>query len=197
MIIVDKPVIYLYSENERNVSVKLKAKGDLTFTYPTISSEDSWKVKLGKNGLIQTDDGGEYSYLFWEAKQEQSTFTSILPNSAQLLCGSELVPYFEKELNNLGLNAREKTDFITFWCPKLINKDQILVQFYLDEKCELIGELQIDPKHKNVRRVYVTFQEINAERKDFKNIELHPSPFLRDDFTVLEWGGSILNQSDL
>lgn len=60
-----KPVIYLYPEKTTNVEVKLNFNGELIATYPTY--DNGWSVIARPDGtLINTADGREYSYLFWE-----------------------------------------------------------------------------------------------------------------------------------
>lgn len=191
-IIVDKPVIYAYSEKELNFTLNLKAKGELTFTYPQLTEDNTWKMKTNPNGNLITEKGVEYPYLFWEAKQNESSFNGAKANSNELIAGKDLVTYFEKELSKLGLNAKEKTDFITFWCPKFVDVKMVQIQFYVDDNCAIIGDLKISPKPDNFRRIYVTFQKNPDVEADFVSKELSVKTLDRTGFTVVEWGGSDL-----
>lgn len=191
-IIVDKPVIYAYSEKDLNFTLNLKAKGALTFTYPQLPEDNTWKMKTTLSGNLINEKGVEYPYLFWEAKQNESSFNGTKANSNELIAGKDLVTYFEKELSKLGLNAKEKTDFITFWCPKFVDSKMVQIQFYVDDNCSLIGDLDISPKPDNLRRIYVTFQKNPVVVTDFVPQELNVKAIQRNGFTVVEWGGSDL-----
>ena len=63
---VEKPVIYLYPEQETTVSVSLDYAGTLTATYPAY--EDGWTVTAEPDGTLYDESGNEYSYLFWEGE---------------------------------------------------------------------------------------------------------------------------------
>ena len=59
-----KPVIYLYPEDETEVTVRLDYDGTLTCTYPAY--EDGWTVTAAPDGTLRDESGQTYSYLYWE-----------------------------------------------------------------------------------------------------------------------------------
>ena len=64
-----KPLIYLYPEQEQDITVHLPLKWEFIISYPKIGTDQSWKVKAKPDGnLISYDDKREYSYLFREGK---------------------------------------------------------------------------------------------------------------------------------
>ena len=63
-----KPVIYLYPEQEIEVSVQLDYDGELTCTYPAY--EDGWSVTAQPDGTLTDEAGKQYSYLFWEGETD-------------------------------------------------------------------------------------------------------------------------------
>src|SRR5690554_1931397 len=68
--VVKKPVIYLYPEDEKVVTVKLQYDGELICTYPEY--KDGWEVITKPDGtLINIEDNMEYSYLFWEGNSRK------------------------------------------------------------------------------------------------------------------------------
>jgi hypothetical protein len=196
-IIVDKPVIYAYSPVALDFQLKLKPKGDLAFTYPVLGKEMSWNMQLDAAGRMQDVSGAEYPYLFWEARQKAETFQTAACSSNEIVLRDHLLSYLELSLTSLGLNAREKTDFITYWCPKLMNEPLVQVQFFVDEECSVIGELGISPKPDALRRVYVLFRPMNRVPVDFEAKILESAPFDRSGFVILEWGGSELKNVEL
>ena len=52
-----KPVIYLYPEEETNVTVKLDYNGELTCTYP--KSDGTWRVTAKPDGTLIDENGQE------------------------------------------------------------------------------------------------------------------------------------------
>ena len=61
-----KPVIYLYPEEETQVTVQLDYAGELTCTYPTY--QDGWTVTASPDGTLTDNQGQTYNYLYWEGK---------------------------------------------------------------------------------------------------------------------------------
>lgn len=197
LIEVDKPVIYAYSDRELDFSLKLKPKGELTFTYPPLPENDTWSMHLDGSGNMTDSQGRSYPYLFWESQQLPQSFASEDLSSDEIIPGSGLLAYLEKSLSGLGFNQQEKTDFITYWCPKMLNHNFVRVQFYLDEQCAVIGDLEINPKPDAIRRVYAIFRGTDEILHDFEPRRSVPASFNREGFIILEWGGSELRSCEL
>lgn len=191
MLEVDKPVIYLYPQKEIDVTVKLQQKGELTFTYPQY--KDEWKLTVDSSGkMVEKGDSRTYPYLFWEGKQKGLYFQD---NKGEIygdkVSRDNVVSYLENKLHALGLNENESADFITFWGPRMVKYENMLVQFVVDDQYgEIISEMEISPKPDAMRRVYMLFSELkNADNyRVAKPIEIHE--FVRKGFTAIEWGGS-------
>lgn len=193
-IIVDKPVIYAYSENPIDFTLKVIPQGVLTFTYPQLPADNTWKMKTDESGNLTAANGSNYSYLFWESNQNAYLIRNKKSNSNEIVALNTLISYLEKNLTVLGLNAKERTDFITFWAPKLQKFKMIQVQFFVDENCEVIGVLEINPKPDQLRRVYAIFNEVTLISNQFEPKTLEIKPLRRNGFTVIEWGGSLLEE---
>ena len=58
-----KPVIYLYSQETMEVSVKLKLDGEITCTYPKYGQ--GWNVIADPDGTLTDSQGKKYNYLYW------------------------------------------------------------------------------------------------------------------------------------
>jgi hypothetical protein len=194
-IMVDKPVIYAYSEKPIDFTLKVIPQGVLTFTYPQLPADNTWKMKTDENGNLTASNGANYPYLFWESNQNANLLRDKRSNSNEIVAQSELIPFLEKNLSNLGLNSKERADFITYWAPKLQKFKMIQVEFFVDENCEVIGELEINPKPDHLRRVYTIFNEITVISNQFINKPLHVKPLRRNGFTIIEWGGSLLKEN--
>jgi hypothetical protein len=184
---VKKPVIYLYPESDTEISVDLKAKGALTFTYPDYSK--GWKGTAHPDGSV-TISGQNYPYLFWESEQQFNSFDFEL--GGFLLTRETAAASLEKHLSDFGFNDREKTDFITFWAPQLQKYEGVYIQFIRDEACNQFARLDITPKPRHMNRVYMIWTPVDSHRKVFMKPQ-KIEKMNRDGFDALEWGGIELN----
>jgi hypothetical protein len=188
-ITVDKPVIYIYPEKEKeSVTVQVEATGELCFVYPAMKEENKWDVLASPNGVI-LHNGDPYRYLFWEAKQEN--FIHIGSNSQGIYCTPEnSTATLENICNAFGLNSFEKADLITYWGPKIQQMKNCFITILLNEEANQFGTLKIDPKPDHIYRLYLLFAE-NHESSGLQVPKIIPK-IKREGFTVVEWGGTIL-----
>lgn len=179
----DKPVIYLYPTKEQIVEVKLDFKGDLTCTYPTY--KDGWKVKAQPNGILTNlTDGREYSYLYWEGTSHNEYDMS----KGFVVKGSDTEKFLQEKLAYIGLTPREYNEFIVYWLP-IMQKNKYNLITFAGKEYENIAELEISPKPDSILRVMMLFKPLNK----YREVELQElKPFVREGFTVVEWGGTEL-----
>lgn len=109
----DKPVIYLYPEEELQVTVKLDYSGELTCTYPYYS--DGWEVTALPNGTLTAADGQSFNYLYWEGVDH----TDYDLSTGFCVAGSDTAPFLETALSRLGLTRKEANEFIFYWLPQI------------------------------------------------------------------------------
>jgi hypothetical protein len=182
-IIVLKPIIYLYPEEEQDISVRLNYNGELLFSYPEYPQE-GWKVHAEPDGTLWDEKGQEYYALFWEGKADEP----IIPENGFVVKGTDTAKFLEEKLAYLGLNRREANEFIMFWLPRLQNNPYNLIHF-AGSSYEEQAVLDINPKPETSIRVMMIYQplqnEINFPLQDLS--EIHK---VRKGYTVVEWGGS-------
>jgi len=188
---VKKPVIYLYPESDTELSVQLKTKGNLTFSYPDYSK--GWKGMAHPDGSIDIN-GTHYPYLFWESEQRFNTVDQEL--GGFVINRKNVVESLEKYLTELGFNDKEKTDFITFWGPQLQQHEEVMIQFVLNDACDEFATLEIEPKPAHLNRVYMIWSTTNDLKPIFPKQQLLKK-LERDGFDVLEWGGIELKELKL
>ena len=193
---VSKPVIYLYSEEDMVVSIYPDFKGELSCTYPEMNEQ--WNISLECDEIIDRNTSKTYPYLFWDGEMTNLDFNQANEKAeGELLHKSQVVDYLEKSLTAIGFNQKEKTDFITFWGPKMAKKEYSFVQLLEDDQVdEKIGGLMISPEPTNLKRVYMLFKTFDK----LPDIDSRPQQFSktkRDGFTVLEWGGTEINQTKI
>lgn len=184
-VMVEKPVIYLYPTIPTLVDVKVKPKGEFTFTYPVY--DKGWKVLAQPNGSLSFNDQ-DYNYLFWESSQKLNMEMVDLQKGS-LIKGENALAFLEEKLTSAGFNAKEKADFITFWGPQLQKNELNFIHFIANEQCDQFAELEISPKPDHIYRYYILTFPVSS-RMNFTLEEQDLPKMNRDGFTVLEWGGS-------
>lgn len=179
----DKPVIYLYPEEPTEVTVKLDYNGELTCTYPDYGS--GWEVTAYSDGrLINRKDGNEYSYLFWEGKSKIKYDMS----KGFVVKGEDTSEFLREKLEYMGLTPKEYNEFIVYWLPQMKENPYNLITFqntiYTDN-----AKLEIKPEPDSILRVFMAFKPL---AKPVTVREQLLEPFVRQGFTVIEWGGTII-----
>lgn len=176
-----KPVIYLYPEQTEEVSVELEYDGDLTCTYPEYNG--GWQVTAYPDGTLTDQETGKtYNYLFWEGADKNEydlTKGFVVP-------GEDTAEFLEEKLTALGLNERERNEFIVYWLPRMQDNEYNLIAFQGQEYTEH-ARLKISPEPDSILRVFMAYQPLD-EPVDVPEQEL--APFVREGFTVVEWGGT-------
>jgi len=189
---VEKPVIYLYPENPLLVNVKVKPKGEFTFTYPTY--ENGWEVTASPNGELKIGDN-RYNYLFWES-QQKLTFNDFDMTKGSIVSKDSTISFLEKKLTEFGLNSKEQADFITFWGPQLNKNSSNFIHFVINEDADLFAELTISPKPQAVYRIYLVFCDSKGISEHSISEQILPK-MNRSGFVVLEWGGAETAQKNI
>lgn len=181
-----KPAIYLYPERDQQTSVNLKFRGDLTVTYPNYGT--GWNVVAHPGGkLTNLADGREYSYLFWEGVDKQASYDMA---SGFVVKGSDSVRFLQESLSKLGLTPVEYNEFIVFWLPKMQDNKYNLIHFATKSEYDDNAVLDINPKPDSILRIFMVIKKLNDP------IVVQPQelkPFERSGFTVVEWGGGLVN----
>ena len=176
----EKPVIYLYPEQEQEISVRLNYDGKLTCTYPEY--DNGWNVTAAPDGTITDENGQEYNYLYWEGSSEQEYDFS----EGFCVAGENTAEFLEDALVRLGLTRREANEFIVYWLPKMQGNPWNLITFQTSVYTEQ-AKLHIEPEPDSVIRVFMAYRALE------KPVEM-PEPILssmpRKGFTVVEWGGT-------
>lgn len=177
-----KPIIYIYPEEETEVTVKLENPENLTHTYPKY--EDEWKVIAKPNGdLTDLKTGRNLYALYWEG------INTVTPNTNEgfIVKGEDTIKFLEEKLEILGLNEREVNEFIIYWLPKLENNKYNFIRFQTEEEINNNMPLEISPKPDSVIRVVMEFKELEGAI-EVKEQQLETPE--RTGYTVVEWGGT-------
>ncbi len=183
----EKPVIYLYSNTVKDVFVSLDYDGRLTCTYPEY--DNGWEVSVMPDGTITDKKTGKvYSYLFWEGVSKAEYDMS----EGFVVAGEDTGKFLEEKLTYMGLNARERNDFITYWLPRMQDNRYNLISFQGKEYTDS-AVLNVEPTPDSMLRVFMVFkgldEMVEVEEQELSRFERS----LGEGLTVIEWGGSEMN----
>lgn len=177
---IDKPVIYLYPEEDTDVNVSLTFDGILQSTYPRYN--DGWSVKARPDGTLVDKNNKEYPYLFWEGTSDTDWDFS----EGFCVKGEDTISFLEWALKEQGLNNKEACDFITYWLPEMEENKYNVVSFQKDTYTN-IAKLSIDHAVDTEIRVFMAWYGSDTP-VDIKEQQFNLPQ--RTGFTLVEWGGT-------
>ena len=96
------------------------------------------------------------------------------------------INFLEEKLTILGLNAKERNEFIMYWLPVLEKNEKSLVYFEQTTERENFNKLLIEPKPDSLLRIAIHIKKVD---KEIKIKEQVLNTFKRNGFTAVEWGG--------
>lgn len=177
-----KPIIYIYPEEEIELTIKVGYPNNLTCTYPTYN--DGWNVLAKPDGtLIDMNTGRELYSLYWEG---QGTIPTDMLEGF-VVKGSEVKSFLEEKLELLGLTDKEAQEFIIYWLPKFQNNKYNYIRFATVDEINECMPLEISVTPDTVIRVLMQYKafdyEIEVEEQKLETPK-------REGFTVVEWGGT-------
>ncbi|MBE9576309.1 SusC/RagA family TonB-linked outer membrane protein [Flavobacterium proteolyticum] len=184
-IIVAKPVIYLYPIEKTEIDLQLNFKGKLLTSFPKY--DKNWEVVAEPNGQIFDKKSNRYySSLFWDGTidfpEEHYKYDDgfIVPKE-------KLAEFFIEKLEYIGLNNQETNEFIQYWLPILERNKYNFIHFLINEECNEIATLKVNPKAETMIRIYIEFYGL----ENYTRINEQKLPKTeRKGFTIVEWGGA-------
>lgn len=179
-----KPVIYLYPEEEMELTIKFLNEDNLLTTYPKYNNE--WNVIVKEDGTIYDESGRSYYALFFDEKNTNPCEF----NEGFYVTKDNAIEFLEEKLDILGFTEREANEFIMFWLPILEQNEQSVVYFEQtlerNENCPLYFSTTPD----SMLRVTIHIKKVDGF-VDVKEQQLYS--FERKGFCVVEWGGVSYN----
>ena len=176
-----KPIIYFYPEVSTVCSAKVTLDGKLTCTYPE-HGENGWEnFTAHPDGTLTFPDGKEYYALYWEGEQ----FAQWDFSEGFCVRGEDTAAFLEWALAEQGLTAREANEFIIYWLPLMQGNPYNVISFQKEAYTDG-AKLEITPAPDSLLRVFMAYYSSETE---IKIPEQTFEPFVREGFTVVEWGG--------
>ena len=178
----DKPIIYIYPDEKKRVTVRVENPENLIHTYPEYN--DGWEVEADVDGTLTDVNGKKYYSLYWEGINRVGVDQKV----GFCIKGEDTAAFLEEKLEALGLNYKERQEFIVYWLPQMENNKYNYVYFMQTNEVDSIMSLDINPKPDSLIRVMMyykplLFKETNLKEQVFKPVE-------REGYTVVEWGGT-------
>jgi len=180
-----KPIIYLYPTATTSISVQLQKPENFTTTYPLYG--DGWRVTAQPDGKLSDASGKQYYALYWEGKD-----TSPYDFSTGFYVTKDTAAHvLEKQLTKIGLNSRERNEFMIYWLPVLRDIGQSVIHFRLTDELQSQNKLTISPAPDSLLRVAM---DIKPVRRPVVLPAQKLDSFERKGFAVVEWGGRVVGE---
>ena len=179
---VDKPIIYLYPENETELSVNLGKPENITCSYPEY--QNGWNVIANTDGtLIDKNTGRKLYSLYWEGIQSEP----INFEEGFVVAGKDSIQFLEEKLAILGLTEIEAEEFIVYWLPKLQENEYNYIRFATMDEINKNMPLEFSVEPDTIIRVLMQFKglenPIDVQEQKLETPE-------RKGFVAVEWGGT-------
>ena len=165
-----------------NFSGEFHLKFMLTTTYPKYKS--SWEVTAYPDGSLYDKENKYYYALYWEELKNHD----ISFKEGFYVERENAIEFLEEKLSLIGLNPKERNEFIMYWLPILEKNDKNLIYFELTEERNKNSEIIITPKPDSMLRMAMHVKKVD-EKINIKEQKLNR--FNRTGFSAIEWGGVI------
>ena len=180
---VYKPIIYLYPEKDKEVSVKLGYKDKITVSYPKYTI--GWNVFAKTSGdLIDLNTNKNLYSLYYES---EAAYNFKIEKDGFIIKGENITEFLENKLSILGLTDREKEEFIIYWLPILQKNKYNYIRFATIDEINKNMPLEINPNPDTLIRILMTFKGLE------KPIDIEEQQLVtpkRTGFVAVEWGGT-------
>lgn len=175
----------IYPAEQTDISVEFAQPGLLTVTDPPY--EGGWNVAASPDGTL-VQEGKEYGYLFYESETYRGFYEL---REGYTIPAEGRREAFEDILKRCGLNETEINDFCEFWCEKLESGVSYAMYPQLTDTVDRAMPVTVEPKPDSVLRVWFAFVPNDAPKE-----EPIIGQFERNGFTMVEWGGFILDRRE-
>lgn len=206
-----KPVVYLYPEKETLVSIHFLSRMQLTTAIP--SYQNGWNIMARPDGTLseigtRTDCsqiapkfGSEYApnackdnsypYIYWAGNSIERTYPQ--PDGGWVISASQLSRFMNDKLDEVGLSTKEKADMLSYWLPEMQKSDSpyYRISFLQTMEMDQIAPMLILPKPQSFSRIFLDYLPL-VQKPSQNLLPQKLERIQRDGFTVVEWGGKLL-----
>lgn len=175
---VYKPNIYIYSDTNMEVNVKIIQHHYITESIPRYDAERGWDAKIVDGSINGCND-----YLFYEAEVPDPCWQK---NEAFFIRGKFLKSDLAEMLERYQFNQKESDDFLEYWLEKLEENNDYLFYPQYNDVLDKIMKLEITPEPENLFRVWFLIEPYTGQGASEIKENLR---ILRTEYTIVEWGG--------
>ncbi|MCX6730424.1 MAG: hypothetical protein NTZ55_01105 [Candidatus Roizmanbacteria bacterium] len=206
-----KPVIYLYPEKKEKVSLSFNQPIQFEVNIPTY--HNGWIVDASPNGtltdlqpqhtdcdLIDTNKTGSeyakksciqntYPYIYWSGNTVGEPYPTSISHG-WYVSKEDLKMFMGKKLIEIGLNQKESNDMMEYWIPQMESKNApyYKISFLMTRQMNDLIPMSIQPQPNSILRVFLDYLPLLKKPTDTISPQTI-TPFIRNGFTVVEWGG--------
>ena len=179
-----KPNIYLYPTEETEVSVRFAYPNLVTKSEPEYGN--GWTVTAHPDGMLCTADGEKQGYLFYESNTMASFFQT---EEGFVVMADEREETYRLVLESYGFNEQEIQDFIEYWSVYLEEGEDYVMYPILTDVVDEAMPVDFSVEPDSIYRIWFGFARYDGGEITEPEIE----PIIRSGFTVVEWGGAVLD----
>ena len=178
-----KPIIYIYPTEEMELSIELGKPETLLVSYPKYDKK--WIVKSKPTGeLVDLNSGKKLYSLYYENNINRNI---KVENEGFVIEGEKTAEFLDEKLEIMGLNYKEREEFIIYWLPKLEANKYNYIRFMTKEEIEDNMPLTFSIQPDTLIRINMIFKGLN---KPIKVEEQKIEKVERTGFTIVEWGAT-------
>ncbi|MBI4136511.1 hypothetical protein HY469_00455 [Candidatus Roizmanbacteria bacterium] len=191
-----KPALYLYPEQETELTVQVIPNGYITESIPK-HGQNGWHVIAHPDGSVYTKyeiPHTKYDYLYYEASIKN---VAIPHDTGWVKMTDQLPVFFADVLPKLGLNEKESQDFLDYWLPKLqIEGTRWFITLIDEDEVNRVEPVSFSVQPEYFHRIRFYFENIDHKiASPITTYELPDTNYERNGFTVIDWGGIMGNGS--
>lgn len=180
-----KPAINLYPTQKTTVHVTVEPKGHFNLTIPQYKP-DGWTVTAYPDGNIQYNNQN-FPYLYYEAAIEDQYIKE--PQNGYVVASDGLANLFNTVLPQVGLNAKEQSEFSDYWLKALPKSPYYFVGLIPTNEIDTMAPLTVSPAPDSELRVSLYFKPLENNNMQVQAPQIEN--FNRHGFVVTEWGGIV------
>lgn len=205
-----KPVIYLYPEKQTEVRLSFVSPVALNTNIPTYNN--GWFVSASPNGILtdlqsfHTDcskidsshAGSEYAaaacknntypYIYWSGKSVENSYPQV--KGGWIVEKENLNSFMQNKLSAMGLTEKESRDMITYWVPKMKEKNGLYyrISFLQTKDLNTFIPMHVNPQPDSIVRVFLDWKALSSKPM-VTPIPQQLEKMERNGFVLVEWGG--------
>lgn len=156
-----KPVIYSYDSLNRPNTVTVTLPQDAQFTYlKPLFNINQWRAYKSRDGKVIVD-GTTYDYLRYKAAVNNYQIN----NRWRIIKWSEIADFYDKKLDQIGFNKKEKADFVEYRVPKYVADKTYFVSFKFNEQLDPYAKLEFSIQPDMISRILMETVELSDTNK--------------------------------